>query len=304
MKKIAQIVLLSTLLTSSVGITFAATFTPAATTVPSSQTTTDPNGTSTDTTQQPTIDPNSVQDPAAYNPAILHGPSTTTPTTDPVATNEASVPTDQPTRTDTTPTQTPDNPATTPTKPATTNVPPRQTPGRTTTIPPVVIVTPPIEIPVLEMPTCPTIDPLSTQNIECPTKETVSVMPQIPIALMGTSVLGLGLFWFIISYLNGAQTRGERRFTEKHLATAHRQHVNETKGQEYQNLLNHLTTELTTKGDFNVEAFQDISAKVQLLGSPEMQNLAARINESVTGNDRKSLKPLVKELVMQIKKEA
>jgi len=181
------------------------------------------------------------------------------------------------------------------TVPPLTTVPPRSTP-------PVVAVPPVTEIPPTTE-SCPPISPLSNENVECPRVEKVPVIPQFPLVLMATPLVAVALFWFIISYLNNGQIRTEKRFTAKSLANAHRQNVDRTKTKEYENLLDFLTSELSSPDGFHPDKYELIAAKIQLLGSSEMQNLVGKIDNAISTNNRQSLKPLIKELGLQIKKE-
>lgn len=242
-----------------------------------STTTTDPNGT---TITDPLAPPNAF----LYNPDILR---TVTPAT-----------TDNTTVTD------PTTPPTTDQPPELIAVPPTRTPPRTT-LPPRIVeppVTPNEQPPVLA--SCPPFFPFATENVECPKVETaVPVIPQFPIALAVTPLLALALFWMIISYLNNGQIRTEKRFVANSLANAHRQNVDQTRTKEYQNLLDFLSKELSSPDGFHPNKYEMIAAKIQLLGSPQMQNLVGKIDNAINSNDRQSLKPLIKELGQQIKKE-
>lgn len=250
-------------------------------------TTIDPNAIITTTTAAPLAPVNAIlYDPTILQGATSGGTTTTTANTPPATTTTT-------TNTANTPTSTTTSSTTT----TTTNTPPRTTVPPASTVPPATINQPPIAT------TCPPISPLSTENIQCPKVVTVPVIPQFPIALMAAPLLAVLLFWIIISYLNNGQIRTEKRFVAKRLANAHRQNVDQTRTREYQNLLDFLTKELSSPDGFHPDKYEMISAKIQLLGSPQMQNLVGRIDNAMTRNDRQSLKPLIKELGQQIKKE-
>lgn len=302
MKKYLQTFCLFTIFLSQLSLCQAATLLE-------SQILLDPNGVPIkDITPAITVDPLALPDPAAFNPAILQGATTGTTNTGTTPTQPAgtTTPTTPPAGTNTGVT----TPTTTPT-PTVTTTPPTKTPPRD--IPtPRPIPTQPTAQPTAE-PTntvivsgpeyCPPIAPFADQRTECPKVKTVPIIPQFPVGALAAPILAVGLFWLIITYLNRGQLRVEQQFTRRSLANAHKHHVDQTRSREYQSALDHLTSGLSSPDGLSTDKFAPHLAKIQLLGSAKMQKLAAQIDLALHENNRTALKPLIRDLAQQIKKE-
>jgi hypothetical protein len=148
---------------------------------------------------------------------------------------------------------------------------------------------------------CPSVPPVS--NAICPKADPPPIIPQFPSSLIVTPFLAVFIFWIIISYLNRGRIRLEKGFLTRRLAASHQQNIDQARFREYQNLLDFLTKESSSGERFHLDKYEMIAVKIQLLGSAQMQNLLGRITEAIGTNDRQSLKPLIKELSRQIKKE-
>lgn len=168
---------------------------------------------------------------------------------------------------------------------------PRNTPPISTTIPP-------------ENPAplnCPPLDPLSNQNVECPKVETKTITPKIPTQLIFTPILGVGLFWLFFSILNRQQTKSNQRLSKFQLARAAQQTISNKREEAYQGLLDFLTTKSLHSDTTNSNAYQNISAKIEILGSPEMRDLNQSIKTTLESGKTKNLKPLIQKVITQIK---
>lgn len=229
-----------------------------------------------------------------YDPAVLQGPSsggepfTGTATTDPNGTTTTDP--NQPTATtDPAPTSIVGIPTTTtPTRP-----PYRPTPTPTPTEP-------------LPEPTeqCPPLDPLANQPVECPKTEVVPIIPQAPYVLGGTALAGMILFWLIFSTLNRQQSRSEARLNARQLVQSHQQTVSSSRQRAYNELLDFLTTTIASNQTFNQTEYQHLSSQIEILGSPQMQDINQKIKTVLENGKSSHLKPLLRELADQIKLES
>jgi hypothetical protein len=265
---------------------------------------------------------NSTDKILTIDPALLTSPVTTvapSTTTSPAATTDTttSTPPVDPAATATGTAPTANNSdgiiVTGTTVPADTATPPAGTIPPRTTQPPVGTSTgatgltnPDLRPPATQNPpaeACPPINPLSTGTTECPRTEKIPVIPQIPYPLLATPLLGVLLFWLILSTLNRRQGRMEHRLRQKHLSVEHQKTVSASRNTLYLDLLNQVSSQLGSPDGLDQKSLQNFSSRIELLGSPEVQSLSQKLTTSLADNDRAQTKILLKNLALQIRKE-
>jgi len=243
------------------------------------------------TTDSTTVSPS----PATTTPSTQTPGTNTDPRTSPTGEVLTPTPVTQPTATTTQPNTPPQEPIpsnNTPTDTtATGQIRPRNNTPKPQTLPPEQI---PPQI-------CPPLDPLSNQNVECPKVETKTIQPKIPTQLIVTPILGVGLFWLFFSILNKQQTKSSQRISKFQLARSTQQTISNKREESYQELLDFLTTKSLHSNLSDSITFQDISAQIEILGSPQMRELNQSIKSTLESGKIKTLKPLIQKVIIQIK---
>ncbi len=241
-------------------------------------------------------DPNSLENPVLYNPAILSGPSTTVTPVEQPAEQPVEQPAEQPVEqpanngaTDTTDTTI----TVTPTKPVIT----RPTP---TTTRPAIPTTPKQPI---EASNCPTINPIEPNQTECPKVETHNIVPVLPYFTFGGAIGMVILFWILMSILGHSQSKTETRFAAKHLANEHQKTVASDRQSTYMDLMDFATKELSSDSLFDQKTFNQINSKISLLGSTEMQKISTSLGEAMRTDNRNEMKTQLKLLSHRLKLE-
>lgn len=269
--------------------TFTLTSDPVITTTPTTPPPT--NGTTTDTT---TTDPatttptttntntsSTTPTPGTFDPAVLRGPSSGTTTEQPV--DQTPVTSTETTATTVTPTR----PTTTPTRPV---IPPRNT-----TIPS----TQP-ESPVT--PECPAPTPANPAPI-CPVAVDKPIIPTAPWQLIWTPILGVLLFGSIIYFFQNSSFRTEQKLEKLHSKNQTQQIIEKNRNKSYREFLDYINLELTSQSNHNQAVLDHLNAKINLLGSPEIQTLSNQISSAINQGNKSEAKNLLRQFALQIKKE-
>ena len=182
-----------------------------------------------------------------------------------------------------------------------------------TTTPP--ITTPPLQIrpvtvnPVVPAPTqlspnCPPINPLDNgKALECPKVENIPIIPQFPFIVLGTPLLAVALFWIFFAFLNKNQKLSLDRINQKRLNNQSKLLALNSREQTYQHLLDFITSELGSPNTLNSQQYQKLLAKIQLVGSPEIQEACTKLSKYFDNNNRSALKKSLREIIQQIKTE-
>lgn len=230
--------------------------------------------------------------------------TTTTTTTPPTTTTNDPVITTPPRETIPTPVII-DTPTPIPSAPSTgtTTIPPTSTntpvePPKDPVIPRNNTPVPPRPVPEPTPQECPPLEPLSPTPQECPKQEKVPVIPKMPAPIVYMPFLGAGLFWLIFFLLNKQQINSQNRIAKFSLTQSQKQNINSAKDQAYQDLLNYLSTSSTSTQN---DKYQEISAKIDLMGSPRIRQLNSDIGSALNNKDPKQVQKLMRDLVKLIK---
>jgi len=129
------------------------------------------------------------------------------------------------------------------------------------------------------------------------------VIPQLPYILIITPVLGLLLFWLVLSQINRGQIGTENRLRKKRLATTHAQTVIGSRTSLYREMLEYLSGSLDKNNALDPEKMRQFSARLALVGTPEMQKLHSQLTAACAKHDRPETKRLLKDFALQIRKE-
>ncbi len=150
---------------------------------------------------------------------------------------------------------------------------------------------------------CPPINPLSGQNVECPKTEKVPVIPRVPYILLATPLLGVLLFWLVISLLSRQQVKLEQTYSKKHLSSHHRQNVKTAQTGLYREIVEFISSNLSSGTKLDPASLQKFSAKIELLGSAEMKTRHQELLTACQKGNRDLIKQSLKSYTAQIKKE-
>lgn len=268
--------------------TFTLTSDPVITTTPpptngttTGTTTSDPTTTTTTNTTTSSTTPV----PGTFDPAVLRGPSSgTTTTTTPQPTDQTPI-----TTTETPPT------AVTPIKPTTT------TPTRPV-IPPRTTNTPSNQPEPAITPECPAPTPTNPAPI-CPVAVNTPIIPSLPWTLIWTPILGVVLFGSIVYFFQNSSSHTEKKLGKLHSKNQTRQIVEKNRNKSYREFLDYITLELTSQSSHNQAVLDHLNAKINLLGSPEIQSLSNQISSAINQGHKSEAKNLLRQFAIQIKKE-
>ena len=111
------------------------------------------------------------------------------------------------------------------------------------------------------------------------------------------------LFWGLMSILNNSQTKTEKAFAQKHLASEHQKKVMADRQKTYMELMDFTTQELSSSNPFDQKTFDQLNSKIALLGSPEMQKISTSLGEAMRSDNRTEMKAQLKLLSTRIKLE-
>lgn len=144
---------------------------------------------------------------------------------------------------------------------------------------------------------CPTPNPISNPVCTETEPEIKNILPELPIPILWTPVIGMIISGFIIYYLQNSTSKTSQKVNDLKKANQNREIIKSSRDQNYLEFL-----ELAGKG-ISSEELSKLNSKITLLGSPETQNLSNQISEAISKKDNQLAKKLLRQFALQIKKE-
>ncbi len=175
---------------------------------------------------------------------------------------------------------------------------------------PVIIPTDPI-IPIFDKPedspekkpeeTCP-VQVEKGETPPCPVQPN-NIIPKMPINLILGTIFSVFLFGGVFYLINSQQLKSEKRSIDKKIKNEHQSNIQNNRQKLYSQFIDFITVELTSNKPLNSQIFSQLSSKLELLGSKELQNLNQNLKTAYLNNDKKSLKILLSDFAKLAKKE-
>lgn len=136
----------------------------------------------------------------------------------------------------------------------------------------------------------------------CPLKPN-NIIPKMPINLLMGTIFAVIIFGGVFYLINSQQLKSEKRSIDRKIKNEHQSNIQNNRQKLYSQLIDFMTIELTSNKPLNNQVFNQLSSKIDILGSQDLRNLNQELKNAYLNNDKKSLKTLLSDFTKLAKKE-